>query len=175
MQWLAIEVLFHTTCNHFWVHWVNHFACIRVQSRISLWSNLGGSTVQVGGLTHLPLWKNITNYLLGWIYETTCIPHHLLYSIIEICCTNVKPLFLAKSSCFHRCPYIYLRYCHLCWLMNEGYIKLRHVDVIRFVFHVFQLLPLIITPKTLCYTRKSIMEHLQKPEWKSSLPWLSYG
>ena len=38
-------------------------------------------------------------------HETTCIPHHFLYSIFDKYCANFKPLFLAKSTNFHLFPY----------------------------------------------------------------------
>ena len=46
------------------------------------------------------------NWLFTWnkLYESTCIPHHFLYSISEKCCTNFKPLFLVESTNFHHFP-----------------------------------------------------------------------
>ena len=55
-------MLFHVTCVHFWVSLSSSFC---VHSRISRCSNWGDSIIQVRGLTYLPLWKIITNYLHG--------------------------------------------------------------------------------------------------------------
>ena len=44
-----------------------------------------------------------------------------------------------------------------------------------FFLHVLQLLPIRFTWKNLCRIRKSMMTHLQKSDWKSDLPWLSFG
>ena len=37
----------------------NYFVCICMQNRMFWCSNKGDSTTQVGGLTYLPLWKNL--------------------------------------------------------------------------------------------------------------------
>ena len=43
-------------------------------------------------------------------YETTCIPHHFLYSISKKHCTTFKPLFVAESTYFHCSLYFDLRF-----------------------------------------------------------------
>ena len=74
------------------------FVCIHMHGKIFWCSYYGDPNVQIGGLTYLPLWENVTNYLHGiklW--------NNLHFSIF-------KPLFLAKSTCFHHFLYIYLMY-----------------------------------------------------------------
>ena len=46
---------------------------------------------------------------MKWNYETTCIPHHFLYSISENNRTIFKPPSLAKSAYFHCVACFYLR------------------------------------------------------------------
>jgi hypothetical protein len=48
------------------------------------------------------------------------------------------------------------------------FISLRCAGVIRFNFHVLQLLPIRFTQQNLCC--KSMMKHQQKPNWKSNPP-----
>ena len=50
-----------------------------------------------------------------------------------------------------------------------------YVGVIRYVAHVLQRLLIIFTPRSLCWINKSTTKHQQKLDWKSDLPWLSYG
>ena len=51
-------------------------------------------------------------------YETTYIPHHFLYYVSEKYCTNFKPLFMPKSTYFHRFPYFYLNMESQCeWML----------------------------------------------------------
>ena len=47
--------------------------------------------------------------------------------------------------------------------------------VVRVFVRVFQLLPIGFNHnKKLCCVTESTKEHLQKPYWKSDLPWFSY-
>ena len=46
----------------------------------------------------------------------------------------------------------------------------KHVGVIRVIFHVLQLLPIIFTQQNSCYITKPTTNNLQKPNWESNLP-----
>ena len=52
---------------------------------------------------------------------------------------------------------------------------IRYVNIIWFVFHVPQLLPVRFTQQYSSYIIKSTMKRLQKPDWKSVLLLSSYG
>jgi hypothetical protein len=61
----------------------------------------------VGGLIDLPLWENVTNYLHGVKYVTTCIPHHFPNSIFGNF-EQISSHSLCDSAYFHHFPYVYL-------------------------------------------------------------------
>ena len=55
------------------------------------------------------------------------------------------------------------------------YLSLRYTGVIRFVFHVGQLLLVRSTQWNLCCTSKYMIKHLPKSHWKLDLSWFRYG
>ena len=78
---------------------VTYCVCNFMQSMIFWCSIYGDFDVQVGGLTYLPLWANVTNYLDGINYQTTCIPH-FLNSIPEKYCTYLKATLFGRIILF---------------------------------------------------------------------------
>ena len=60
----------------------------------------------------MPLWENAITYLKGIKVQITCIPHHFLYSISRIYCTNDESFFLTKSIYFHCYLFFYQNMLH---------------------------------------------------------------
>ena len=70
---------------------VNWFACLCMWSIIFWCLDQGDSIVQVRGLTYLPSLKKLQLIIYKeYNYETTCIPHHFLFSISEKYCTKFQ-------------------------------------------------------------------------------------
>jgi hypothetical protein len=84
----------------FGCHWVSHFTCICMQSRMLM------PQIRETLQYKYEVWLICLfgNNLQG----ITCIPHRFLYSIFENYSTNFKPLFLAESSYFHLFLVLYL-------------------------------------------------------------------
>ena len=64
-------------------HWLNCFVCIHMQSRIFWCSNYGDFTIEIGDLTYLPFWKDVTNHLHIVKSWTNCIPYFVLHPYLK--------------------------------------------------------------------------------------------
>ena len=92
-----------------------------------------------------------------WLYETTCIPHHFLYSIFDKDCTNFKPLFLTESAYFQSVPFLNLTKLHS--PLNYGYL-LQLATCQNFSGMWFGVDPRTYTKKTCVFTEIGL--HVQK-------------
>ena len=83
----------------------------------------GDSIVQVGGLTYLPLWENVTDYLQGIkLRNNLHSSSFLLLQLWKILHKNCRPLVLAKSPYFHGSWYFYLSIIHCTFHLHNGWV-----------------------------------------------------